>query len=299
MILAALLALTLPVQVAVPDSTLRISTAVAPETVTVGDPFRSVLRVHATPGSRVEFHGLPVGDTVQPVDTVAGLRGADGEGATALYRAVAWVAGGPIAAAVEVRVMEPGRDPRSYRVPLRLPVVRSVLPADTAGLRPKPARAPLPFPVSRPLWPWLAGSAMLLVLGLVAWRAFMRRPAPARPREHPRDAALRALDALSGEGLSPRRTVDRASEILRRYLEATEPDWREAWTDSELLARIDPAAMAAPDRTALSRLLADAGAMKFTGARVSATEAEGFRASVRQWVAAYGAAAAVAEREAA
>lgn len=264
------------------DPALAVSAAVAPDTVTVGEPFTSLVRIMAPPGSRVEFRGLPLADSLQPVDTVRVVGAAADSGATAAYRLVAWVAA-PVRASAEVRVVLPDGSAARYTVPLPIPVVRSVLPAGETPA-PRPGRGVAPMPSSRPVWPWLA--AALLLAAAAALLARRRNRDPGSPDGvDPRAWALGALGALDLGG-EPREVVEGAARVLRRYLAAVRTDWGEEWTSRELVARVAAVQeMDAPGADSLGRILARADRVKFAGHSPTAAMAAELVGEVRDWVA--------------
>lgn len=298
----ALLLASLPAPARAQDSAAAataplVRTGVAPETVTVGDRFRSTVLVMAPPGSRVRFPGVPLGDTLQQTGaTVAGPAGAPA-GAAAVYPLTAWVAEAPLAAAVEVTVEAPGAAPRRYRVPLRLPVVRSVLPADTSGLRPRPPSPAVRMPERPVVWPWALGAVVALGIGLAAWLALRRRTGAPVPSD-PRACALAELESVSPDA-EPAQVYADAARALRRYLAALRPEWGEEWTTTELLARLGSPSPDQAARGELARLLAEADRAKFSGAGATRTGAVAWVGAAREWILTYPPSAAGPAREAA
>jgi hypothetical protein len=283
---------------------LRVSSAVAPETVTVGDRFRTVLQVVAPEGATVEFAPLPVGDALQPADSLRVLPGREGEPPIAAYSLVAWAAGAPLRAQVPVRVARADGSAATYLVPLRLPVVRSVLPADTSEVQPRPARE-LMRSLRAPAtwWPWLA--AVLLALAGGAWLLLRRRGSTAPGAASPRDQALRALDGIERDWTSGAidtvRLYPAATRALRGYLAALSGEWGPDLTSRELLERLARDGVDEGARTSLARLLEHADRVKFACYLPPPDETRRFLAGARAWVLAFPpeAAAAASAREAA
>jgi hypothetical protein len=254
-----------------------VATGTVPDTVTVGDRFRAVLRLQLPRGARAAFPALPTTDTLQQVDTVRVLADSTGS-ASAVYSLVAWVAGITPAASVAVEVaLADGRRP-VYRIPLRLPFVRSVLPADTVGLEPKPPKGLVPVPLVREWWRLLLlGLVLLAALCGVYW--LWRRARRGRlVLLDPRGAALARLDELRAAapgtiaGLAP--FYAEVVRVLRVYLAALRPGaWGESLTSTELVAALERSGVPAERVAELGRLLAEADPVKFAGA-----EAEGERA---------------------
>lgn len=266
---------------------LRVSSAVAPETVAVGDRFRSVLQVVVPEGATVEFAPLPVEDALQPADSLRVLPGRGGEPPIAAYSLVAWVADAPLRAQVPVRVARADGTAATYLVPLRLPVVRSVLPADTSEIRPRPARG-LMRSLGAPAtgWPWIAAAALLLGAG--GWLLLRRRRAPSPDAAGPRERALRALDDLERDwaaGVLDAPLLYRAaSRALREYLEALNQGWSPDLTTRELLQRLERDAVEEESRVSLARLLEHADRVKFARYSPPPEETQRFLAGARAWV---------------
>ncbi|MGH7553086.1 MAG: hypothetical protein ACREMQ_08670, partial [Longimicrobiales bacterium] len=128
-------------------------TAIVPEAITVGDVFHAAIRVEAPPGVRVFFPDTlevpeeveAAGRRVVSVDTVA-----DKLIYTAAYPLTAWRPDTVELRAARVQlVTERGEG----RVAASFPAfaIQSVLPADTSGIEPKPAKDVLG--AMRLLWP--------------------------------------------------------------------------------------------------------------------------------------------------
>jgi hypothetical protein len=272
----------------VPGPPLRLATGMVPDTVTVGDEFRAVLRLQLPAGAYATFPALPTTDTLQQVDTVRVL--ADSAGSTtAMYSLVVWVAGITPAASVPVEVvLADGRKP-VYRVPLRLPFVRSVLPADTVGLKPKPPKGLVPIPLVREWWRLLLlGLALLAALCGVYW--LWRRARRGRiVLLDPRAAALARLDELRAAApgtlseLAP--FYAETVRVLRVYLAALDPRaWGESLTSTELVAALERSDVPAERVGEVERLLAEADPVKFAGAEAESQRALRFWEGVRSFV---------------
>lgn len=290
----ALLALASPISVPVwaqlrPDTAapaVRISVGVAPETVTVGDRFRSFVQISTPPGARVVFPALTPSDSLQQTDSVRIVPRGGGVVAAA-YPLVAWHAGVPLGAAVPVRVTLPSGEERRYLAALRLPVVRSVLPSE-GEVRPRPPKGQLAAPGAPPRarWlPWLLAAALLvaLVAGWLALRRIRRRPALSA-----REAALQALTRLRESAMPPAVPADlfyaRVTRVVREYLARTDGRWGEDLTSNELLARLAGSGGPGVDRETLGTLLHHADRVKFARLATSGAEAERFWARMRDWV---------------
>lgn len=271
---------------AAPGPALRIATEAAPDTVTVGDPFTSIVRVMAPAGAVVVFHGVKPGDSLQAVDTVRVLGAAADSGATAAYRLVAWVAA-PVRAAAGVRITYPDGSEHLYSLPLAVPRIRSVLPAGE-GVPPRPGRGVAPLPRGRSLW--LLALAAAVLAALLALRLAVRRGSPGVAQDpDPRVVALEALArARAGAGEGPRILHELAARILRRYLAAVNAAWGEEWTSTELLDRVEAEGALPPAAAGeLGGILARADRVKFAGARPTGEATGDFLARVTRWIEMY------------
>jgi hypothetical protein len=269
-------------------------TAIVPESITVGDVFRAAIRFELPPGVQA---GAPDSIALSPDLELAGRREAridtagGGQRITIVYPLTAWRPGSYELPPLTLRFVTDGME-RTVVVAFPAFSVRSVLPADTAGIEARPAKDVLG--ASRLWWPILLA---LLVAAAVAaalyyWWRRRRKPEPvavaaAAPRVPARTATLEALHALRTSGLLERGQVklfhERMSEALRHYVATLRPDWSPDLTTAELAHRM-AAAGAAPDTVELVRVLAAADLVKF--ARRRATTDESLReldAAVR-WV---------------
>ena len=266
-------------QTAVPDSLgpPTVSAGVVPESVTVGDRFRAHLRVRLPAGARVRLGLFAANDSLQVVDTVF-VRAAGDSAVTAVYPLVAWVAGEPLSANVPLTITLPGGDSAVFRVPLRLPAVRSVLPADTTDLQPRPAKGLLLTPsAASPRW-WLLAVPLALAVAALGWW-LLRRPRAA-PRLDPRAEALARMDRLRETGgAEPYYTA--VTRVLREYLARVDGRWGEDLTTDELLGRVGGAAL---DRAGLASVLRRADPVKFGAVVPAPAETRRFAEDVRTWI---------------
>jgi hypothetical protein len=272
----------------------EVRSAVLADTIRVGDVFRVALRMELPAGVvAILPDTLPVrGD----LENVGGRdeRAVEGPGGTrtvtAAYQLTAWRPDSLPLPPLTILL----RGPDGERVvEARLPVVhvRSVLPADTAGIEPRPARDVLGG--TRLLWPWLLLALALVLAAIAAWllsRRFRRRPAaPAAPGIPPRERALAELDAARSAGLLERGEYKAfyslVTEAVRRYLAALRPGWSADLTSGELLARLR-ADLPEEPRT-LVRVLFAADLVKFARHRPGAEEALGDWESIRAWITAF------------
>jgi hypothetical protein len=282
---ALALALQLPGAAPAPPP-LRPATGAVPDTVTVGDRFRAAVRLDLPPGARVAFPALPTTDTLQQVDSVS-VR-ADSSGAvTAVYPLVAWVAGITPAVTVRVEVLLPDGQRAAYPVALRLPFVRSVLPADTVGLRPKPPKGLVPIPLVREWWRLLLlALAVLAALAATLW-LYRRLRRTRTVRLDPRAEALARLDEIAARGEvggDARAFYTEVVRVLRVYLAALGPGWGEHLTSHELLDALATSAVAPDRRARLERILDEADPARFGREGAEGDDPRAFLAEARALV---------------
>jgi hypothetical protein len=269
----------------------RPQAAVVPEAITVGEVFHAAIRVDVPPGTVVvapDSLQLPAdlelaGRRELRTDTVAGT-----PRLTVLYPLTAWRPGRYDLPAVGLRVRSGGGE---SEVSVQLPsfTVRSVLPADTAGVEARPAKDV--FGASRVWWPLLLGLLLAAVAAAALWYWWRRRSAPAEVVEPaapviPREAALAQLDALRREGLIERGEVRlfyiRLTETLRRFAATLERGWGADLTTAELALRMRAAGFA--DGVELIRVLGVADLVKFARAPAPEDAASADLAAARDWV---------------
>ncbi len=274
----------------------RFEVGVRPDTVTVGDRFLVVLGVSAPPGVRVELPARldstadlhPAGERIDRVDTVARRE-------TAAYPMVAWRPGAPAPAFAQVRATYPDGAVATLRVPVRLPFVRSVLPADTALVVPRGPKDVIgPSRDLRLLAALVLLALLLLAPSALLARRLLRRRLAGRPGALPGDPRARALAALD----DARRTslVERGewkafytltSDALRGFLDALSSRWSADLTSDELARALDEAGVDRGAAAAVCSLLAEADAVKFARERSTAEEAERHWRRTRDWVASF------------
>ena len=265
-----------PARASAQSDRLQMGVAVAPESVTVGDAFRVVVRVRAPRGAVVTFPGVDSVDAVEQLDP-ARIAGADTGAAdrTATYRIVAWETG-DVAIPLGDVVVTIGGDERRIPVEGASVFVRSVLPADTTLHVPKPARDLMVAPVSYWKW-WLAGALAALLLALLLWAWWRRRRRGRAPVAlDPRVIAEREFSRIEAMGLveagERERYVALMIEVLRDYLAGRVGVARASLTTTELLAalRTDP-------RVPVPRLepvLDQTDLVKFAAASITAERAK-------------------------
>lgn len=271
------------------------SVGVSPDTVTVGDRFRVLLRAMAPPGTRVELparlDSLP---ELHPVGPPRGRSDSTRGDFAAAYPMVAWRPGALPPLYARVRVTYADGRAATVRVPLRLPFVRSVLPADTAKTEP---RGPKDVIGPDRDWRLMLALVLLAMLLLAPVAVFVRRRlrkrlarGPAAPVD-PRARALASLElarrmrlAEAGEW-KPFYTL--TSEALRGYLDALSPRWGAELTTEELARALEAADVDDDDARTVGALLAEADAVKFAGAASTPAAAERHWQQAREWVASF------------
>ncbi|HEV2130168.1 MAG TPA: hypothetical protein VGR27_03670, partial [Longimicrobiaceae bacterium] len=227
---------------------VQIATGAAPDTVTVGEPFQALVRVIAPAGSRIEFPSLQQdADVLELRDSLRVVTGQEGSGGElAIYPLVAWRTGSLEVPPLPVRVTLPDGTAEVYRVALRLPWVRSVLPPEPAEVEPRGAKDVLDTERASTWWALLLALALLLA-ALAAYLLWRRRhateAAPLTPPLSPRAQALATLDRA--RALQPADTGEwkpffsLLSGALRGYLAALSPRWSEDLTTRELLRALE------------------------------------------------------------
>lgn len=243
------------------------------DTVTVGDPFRVVVRVRAPIGSQIEFPpGPDTTGAVQLLDPPSPVTQQDPAAVdqSATYRVAAWDVGMLPIAIGELVVRGPSGEQR-ITLPAESIHVRSVLPADSAQRTPKPVRPVFGEP-GLPWWVWalVALAVALLLFGIWWW--YRRRPVSVTVA--PEDAYARAqaeferVDALGLVEVGERgRYVALVVEVLRDYLQARFPDARLSHTSTELLLATRGRETIPQER--LGALLAEGDLVKFARRTVS------------------------------
>jgi hypothetical protein len=257
-------------------SGIQRGVVVSPESVTVGDPFRVVIRVRAPLGTILDFPDAPDSTfAVEALDRVVIADAGDTTAVemTATYRLAAWDVGSRALRFEDVLATRDG-ETRRVAVGRDLEVfVASVLPADTAQRVPRPPRPVYEFGL--PWWWWLAVIASVMALGALFWWWWRRRPRRTAPALDPFVLATRAFARVDGLGLlaagETGQHVTLFTDILRDYLSAARPAARTALTTGELLQllRSDRAVPVAR----LARLLHDADLVKFARRRLTSQQA--------------------------
>ncbi len=262
---------------AVPQRGAIVSVTVAPETVTVGQPFSVRIRVRAPKFATIRFPPVPdTADAIEAVDPRATEDAGDSEliDRTAVYRLVAWDVGNRTPHFANVVVGAGGAD-QQYPVAVSAVTVQSLLPADTTERVPKDAKDPIAPPGI--LWKILLIAAVVLGGLIWWWRERRARRAAERPPElEPFAAAIQSFDALDALGLpgagESGRHVIASVDVLRIYLARRFPDMRESLTPQELEQALrDSDLPVLPQR--LTALLQREASLRFARADVTADEA--------------------------
>lgn len=277
-----------------------VQTRISHDTIRVGDPFRAIVRIELPAGMEIM---LP--DSLTPTEDVenAGkvrMRRDSANGVVtvvAAYPLTAWRTG-PLELPMFMPWLRDAEGRKQMAVALPDINVISVLPADTAGIKPKPPKDVLG--ADRLWWPWLLlALAVAVALGVLYW--WWRRRGRAEPAEAPipaimpRERALHEIDRIRTLGLIEQKEYKRyyslLSEVLRQYVQTVEPAWSTYLTTEELAAR---SAGNAGVKPAMS-VLRHADLVKFAR---SIPEPDAARADLdhaRAWVSNYPAATAASE----
>ena len=273
MIAAALLALQ-----------VGFASGVVPDTVTVGDAFRVVVRVAAPGAERVEFpSSLGTPGTVDALSRSPSVAKDASGSFSAVYRLVAWQPGVLPAPEASIRVVLANGNAQVYNLRPRLPFVRSVLPADTTGLRPRPARDVWGQQRDLP-WRWIGLALAVVIASALLWYLLRRRRTGAAAGD-PRRDALAALDRLQPAATDEFYAA--LASILREFLAATSPRYGLDLTTSELLERRAAAGARPADLPLLEELLRSSDRVKFARGEPDASEAARALGAAREWVASF------------
>ena len=283
--------------------TLTASAGIAPDTVTVGDHFRVLLRVQAPVGAVVEFPDFNLVEPVEATDSVR-VRSDSSGGWTATYPLVAWTVSDSLVATFPFRVRSADGGVQDRSVRLILPHVRSVLPADSSLHVPKPAKAVVPIVAVGPTpQGWLVPAALLLaVLSIILWLTLRNRPLMGGRAVDPRAVALARLAEIEKAGLLDGGEIHayyvRTSRVTREYLAAT-AGLGEDLTTTELLWSMPREETGPAGIDELERLLREADRVKFSGALPADGRARGatYGEAVRRWIVSWPATGAAASGE--
>jgi hypothetical protein len=268
------------------------ATAVIPRDIYVGDVFHAVVRLDLPVGARaVVPDTLLAGDALEPAgrveilsDTLAG----GGTRLTALYPLTVWRTGPSELEPARIRILTDGGE-RIVTATFPSFEVTSVLPADTTGIEPKPAKDVLGG--ERIIWPWLLGG-LILVLAALAFYLWRRRHRPRAALRHldfdPRAAALAALADARGEQLARMRAwrllYIELADALRFYAAASYPVLGRDRTTLELGRAMGTTPLAEDDARRLIALLEHADLVKFARRDADADTALADWRAARAWV---------------
>lgn len=233
-----------------------VKTGLSRDTIRVGDPFRAVISIDLPRGSDMT---LP--DSLQPTEDIenAGkvrMRRDSTNGSmriVAAYPLTAWRPGSLALPDLSV-VLRMSAGERHVQIKLPAVPVLSVLPQDTAGIKPKPPKDVIGG--NRLWWPWILAGALLLAALAAAywwWRTHRRAHAVAPdivPAIMPRARALAELARIRELGLAEeglyKRYYTLVTEVLRQYLATVEPAWSTDLTTAELARKVRGHAEVAP-----------------------------------------------------
>ncbi len=253
-----------------------VAWSVEPESVTVAEPFRVIVRVRAPRDVTVVFPAGPdSAQVVEAVDPPATSVGEDSAGMTerrATYRLVAWETGRLTVLLAPVTV---GLGRTAQRLDVRPEIlVASVLPTDSAKTKMAPRPALGVIDSARAWWAWALGAVLAIAaLGWLERRRRTRRAAR-RPPPPPLAVAEEALTGVDALGLleagEPSRYVRLYADALRGYLSARVAGASRAQTTGELVAALRGRAIPVARVTAL---LAEADQVQFAHRPVSAARA--------------------------
>ena len=275
---ALLLALLLPLAQDPANAQVRMGITVLPETVTVGTPFRVLVRVRAPRGSVIAFPEAR--DSLTGVELLDPrvVRSSADSGAvdqTATYRLAAWDVGSLPIALGNVVVQSDGAD-RMIAIDSVSIFVASVLPADTTQREPKPARDLVESPASMWRW-WLIGAAVIAILAMLLWWWLRRKrgAAEAATGVDPYAFAQQEFTRIESLGLveagERERFVALMVEVVRDYLARRVSGANAALTSTELLQALRAEPLVPLDR--LAPILNESDLVKFARAPVTGDRA--------------------------
>ncbi len=285
--IGTLLTLTLVAVQSTQDIRVQRAIVVQPETVTVGDPFRVIVRVKAPLGADIGFPDAPdSAGKVEAIDPVQITTAQDSTASdqTAVYRVAAWDVGRIAIRLGNVRVAI-GREITEVTLGEASIFVASVLPADTTLHVPKPARDVMAIPA--PWWLWLLiALAIAAIAALVWWWLRRRRRLKLVTPIDPYEEALAGFARVQGLGLVEAgergRYVALMVEVLREYAARIDERADLALTTAELLSSIQEVSLIPANR--LAALLVEADLIKFARRPVTAAQATQLGSEARQIV---------------
>jgi hypothetical protein len=272
-----------------PTIPVQMGFSVEPESVTVGDPFRVTVRIHAPLGASITFPAGPdSGAAVEALDPRQERQAPDSTAldVTASWRIAAWDIGTQPLRMKDIVIALGGRE-RHISLSGLTVQVKTVLPADTTKRIPKPPRAIFEFGL--PWWYWLlAALAVLAIIGLIWWYLARRRKRKQGVVDDPYGDAEAQFERVEKLGLVEAgergRYVALMVEVLRNYLARRAPEASAALTTNELLVSVRENKLFPVNRLAL--ILADADLVKFARRATTAERARELGAEARGIVAA-------------
>jgi hypothetical protein len=273
------------------DSTVMLGVRVAPDTVTIGAPFRVLVRIRAPRGSRIEFSlGPDSTGTVQPLDTrrITDSPDTTGTEATATYRLAAWDVGAQQIVIPDAIVRLPSLATRPVPIAPLTVFVRRLVPAPQDSTRRAPKAARPILPALEPWWwRWAVAVGALVILLLLLWwlTRRSRRPEGVRVRD-PYQDALGELDRIERLWLIDAgergRYVALVTQVVRDYLAGRIPAAALSLTTLELIDALGSETRVPIER--LRRVLEESDQVKFARARVSTERAVEVANEARQVV---------------
>jgi len=285
--IATLLTVALLAVQSAQDIRVQRAIVVQPETVTVGDPFRVIVRVKAPRGADIGFPDAPdSAGKVEAIDPVQITTANDSTATdqTAVYRVAAWDVGRIPIRLGNIRVAM-GRDVIEVPLGEASIFVASVLPADTTLHVPKPARDVMAVP--SPWWLWLLVALAIATIAALVWWWLRRRQrlklvTPIDPYEEAQAGFARVQGLGLVEAGERGRYVALMVEVLREYLARIDERADLALTTSELLSSIQDSPLIPANR--LAALLVEADLIKFARRPVTAAHAMQLGSEARQLV---------------
>lgn len=268
-----------------------LAVRVLPDTVSVGDSIRAVVRIRLPTGATAEWDDFTPFDTttvqlLAPPEIVPASPGVGRADPVAVVQLVAWRTGALPPLTGRLRVVDEDRGATTIPVTLPMPHVRSVLPADTAGVRPRGPKDVLGASYD---WRQLVLTAVAVLLALLVLAALVRRLVRRRrrgPRRDPRREALRELDALrTADAGDMAAFYERLAATLRAFVAGIGPRWGPESTTTELLERMASDGVPTKEARPLAESLMAADLAKFARIQPTADDAARHLAEAREWVA--------------
>ena len=276
-----LLGVSLAAHVAAQADAPRLSTAIDPEVITVGDPIHIVVTVDHAADARVVWPD-PVGlDPFELVDRrlLAPVPEGNRVRSSVELTLTAFALGELRVPVFEVEVIDAAGD--AVRLTTEATVIRVVSIGREEGDDIRDIKGPLAIPFSVvTLLPWLAGAALLAAAAYWLYRRYRHRQrpdihvaiAPPRPAH---EIAYESLDALEASGLLTLGEVKtyhiRVSDIMRVYTEDRFGVEAREMTTGEVLDELDRARVAGGVVSDFRQLLDRCDLVKFAKLRPDAS----------------------------